>query len=131
MTSLIGVLCVGAVGRQWITFCYIVERLIGCGALSINSSGFLGSPLVRCQIFSLAGGIGWGKRSSHIWNLVPLCLMWYIWGERNRQTFENLNRPDDQMLALFSGSLFDWVKTWGLTSSDSLPLFLSSLLLCS
>ena len=32
-----------------------------------------------------------------------------------------------QMLALFSGALFDWARAWGLTSSDSLPLFLSSL----
>ena len=31
------------------------------------------------------------------------------------------------MLALYSGSLFDWARVWGLTSSDSLPLFLSSL----
>ena len=30
------------------------------------------------------------------------------------------------MLALFSSSLFDWARAWGLTSSDSLPLFLSS-----
>ena len=47
MTSLISVLCVGAVGRQWIIRCYIVERLIGCGALSIEPLGFHGSPLVR------------------------------------------------------------------------------------
>ena len=39
----------------------IVERLIGCGALSIESLGFHGSPLVQCQIFFLAGGIGWGS----------------------------------------------------------------------
>ena len=31
-------------------------------------------------------------------------------------------------IASFSGSLFDWSRAWGLTSSDSLPLFLSSLL---
>ena len=35
---------------------------------------------------------------------------------------------DDQLLASFSGSLFDWSRTWGLTSSDSLTLFFSSLL---
>ena len=46
MTSLIGVLCVSVVGRQWITCCYIVERLFGCGVLSIESLGFHGSPLV-------------------------------------------------------------------------------------
>ena len=61
MISLIGVLCVGVVGRQWITCCYIVEILIGSGALSIEFFGFNGSSLVRCQIFFLAGGIGWGS----------------------------------------------------------------------
>ena len=115
MTSLIGVLCVVVVGRQWITCCYIVVRLIGCGVLSIEPLGFLGSPLVGCLIFLLASGIGWGN----------------IWRERNRRTFEDLDRFDDQMLALFSSSLFDWARTWGLTSSDSHPLFLSSLLLCN
>ena len=61
MTLLIGVLCVDVVGRQWITCCYIVERFISYGALSIEFLGFNGSPLVRCQIFFLAGGIGWGS----------------------------------------------------------------------
>ena len=35
---------------------------------------------------------------------------------------------DDQLLASFSGFLFDWSRAWGLTFSDSLPSFLSSLL---
>ena len=48
--------------------------------------------------------------------------------ERNRQTFEDLDKSDDQLLALFTGSLFDWSRAWGLTSSDSIPMFLSSLL---
>ena len=30
------------------------------------------------------------KHSSDIWNLVPLCLMWTVWRERNRLTFEDL-----------------------------------------
>ena len=71
-----------------------------------------------------------GKHSSSIWNLVPLCLMWCIWRECNRQTFEDLDWSEDQLLALFSGSFFDWARAWGLTTSDSIPLFLSSLLLC-
>ena len=68
-----------------------------------------------------------GKNASYIWNIVPICLMWCIWREHNWRTFEDLDRSEDQMLALFSGSLFDWARAWGLTSSDSLPLFLSSL----
>ena len=72
-----------------------------------------------------------GKHSSNIWNLVPLCLMWCIWRERNQWTFENLDRSDDQMLAFFTGSLFYWPRAWRLTSSDSLSSFLSSLFLCN
>ena len=41
---------------------------------------------------------------------------------------EDMESSDDQLLAFFSGSLFDWSRAWGLTSSDSLPIFLSSLL---
>ena len=76
----------------------------------------------------LFGWWNWlGKHSSQIWNLVPLCILWFIWKERNRRTFEDLDSSSDQMLASFSGTLFDWSRAWGLTSSDSLPSFLCSL----
>ena len=68
-----------------------------------------------------------GKHSSQIWNLVPLCILWCIWKERNRWTFEDLYSSGDQMFASFSGTLFDWSQAWGFTTSDSLPSFLSSL----
>ena len=58
---LTGALYVVAVVRQWIICCYIVERLIGCGALSLGFLGFHGFPHVRCLIFILVGGIGWGS----------------------------------------------------------------------
>ena len=67
------------------------------------------------------------KHSSQIWNLVPLCILWCIWKERNQRTFEDLDSSGDQMLASFSGTLFDWSPAWGLMTSDSLPSFLSSL----
>ena len=69
-----------------------------------------------------------GKDLSSIWNLAPLCLMWCLWRERNRRTFEDMDSLEDQLLASFNGTLFDWSRTWRLTSSDSLPIFLSSLL---
>ena len=34
--------------------------------------------------------------------------MWCIWKECNQWTFEDLDRSDDQLLALFTGSLYDW-----------------------
>ena len=66
LTSLTGVLCVVVVGRPWIICCYIVERLISCGALSLEFLRFHGSPNVRCQIFFLIGGIGWDAFISHL-----------------------------------------------------------------
>ena len=87
------------------------------------------SRTVQDCLFSLWNWLR--KLSSNIWNLVPLCLMWCIWKDRNRQTFEDLDRSEDQLLALFAGSLFDWAGARGLTSSDSIPFFFSPLLLCN
>ena len=85
--------------------------------------------LPRSIADTLFGWWNWpGKHMSSIWNLAPLCLMWCLWRERNRRTFEDMESSNDQLLASFSGSLFDWSRAWGLTSSDSLPLFLNSLL---
>ena len=80
----------------------------------------------------LFGWWNWlGKHSSIIWNLALMCLMWTIWRECNPWTFEDLDRSDDQLLAFFTGSLFDWSKAWGLTSSESISLFLSSSIFAS
>ena len=111
--------------------------LLHCGkAHRLWSSVFrtFGIPWVLSRSVAdfLFGWWNWlGKHSSNIWNLVSLCLMWCIWKEHNRQTFEDLDRSDDQLLASFTDSFFDWFRVWGLTSSLSLPLFLSSFFLCN
>ena len=85
--------------------------------------------LPRSIADTLFGWWNWlGKHSSRMWNLVPLCLMWCLWREWNWRTFEDMESSDDQLLASFSGSLSAWSRAWGLISSDSLPMFLSSLL---
>ena len=48
-----------------------------------------------------------GKQCLNIWNLVPHCVMWIIWGERNSHIFEDMELNGDQLLALFAGTLFD------------------------
>ena len=88
--------------------------------------------LPRAGFDLIFGWRNWlGKHLSDIWNLVPLCLLWCIWRERNRCTFEDVDSSDDQLLASFSGYWFDCSRTWGLTSCDSIPLFISSLLFCN
>jgi hypothetical protein len=67
-----------------------------------------------------------GKRSSGVWNLIPSCLMWTIWRERNKRTFENMETPLAKIIEIFFVSLFDWSRAWGLTSSTSVGEFLES-----
>ncbi len=76
----------------------------------------------------LFGWWNWfGKHSSQVWNLVPHCLMWTIWWERNCCTFENIDHSVGRIIETLFRTLFDWVRAWGLTSSCSVGEFLESL----
>ena len=68
-----------------------------------------------------------GKRSLGVWNLIPSCLMWIIWRERNNRTFENMESPVAKVIEMFFATLFDWSRARGLTSSLSIGEFLASL----
>ena len=116
--------CCGETVDHLLLHCENADHL-WCFAFKIFGISWGPSRMVSDLLFSWWNWLG--KHSSYIWNLVPLCLMWCIWNERNRWTFEDLDRSKDHLLDIFSGSLFDWARAWGLTSSDSLALFLSSL----
>ena len=47
------------------------------------------------------------KFSSNVWNLVPHCVMWIIWRERNNCIFEDLVLSGDKLLEFFATTLFD------------------------
>ena len=79
------------------------------------------SRTVADLVFSWWNGLGW--HSSDIWNLVPLCLMWIVWKERNRRTFEDLSSSDSQFLDCFPITLFDWSRAWGFTTSSNVVDF--------
>uniref|UniRef100_A0A2N9IQI4 Protein farnesyltransferase/geranylgeranyltransferase type-1 subunit alpha n=1 Tax=Fagus sylvatica TaxID=28930 RepID=A0A2N9IQI4_FAGSY len=61
----------------------------------------------------LAGWHNWfGRRSSAVWNLAPLYVMWSLWKERNRRIFEDLEKPFSHLQEQFSGLLFDCSRRW-------------------
>ena len=43
-----------------------------------------------------------------------------IWRDWNRCTFEDMKWPGGAAPSIFMGTLFDWSRAWGLTSSDSI-----------
>lgn len=45
-----------------------------------------------------------------IWRLVPHCLMWCIWQERNAQSFEGCERSTLEFKSFFFYTLLDWAR---------------------
>ena len=41
-----------------------------------------------------------GKFNSDIWNMVPGCLMWIVWTERNRRSFKDTKKSLVHLQAL-------------------------------
>ena len=75
----------------------------------------------------LLGWYNWyGRHSSDVWNLVPHCLMWSVWQERNRRIFEDSEKSSSSLQEQFSGLLFYCSRTWGFTEASSLPDFVAS-----
>ena len=69
----------------------------------------------------------WIVWKSNIWNLIPGCLMWIVWLEQNRCSFENMEKTLDELKVLSQRSLFEWSRCWGFIESSSLLDFLFSL----
>ena len=68
-----------------------------------------------------------GYYALDVWNMVPGCLMWVVWLERNRRSFEALERTLDQLQALSQNTLFEWAKCWGYSNCSSALKFFSTL----
>jgi hypothetical protein len=48
------------------------------------------------------------QRSAVIWKMVPTCILWCVWKERNDRCFEDLERSLEEILASFFHTLYLW-----------------------
>jgi hypothetical protein len=107
--------------------------LIHCPVVSLLWSWILGvfgiswvlPQTVAELLFSWWNGLG--RHSSDVWNLVPLCLMWSVWKERNSRTFEDVSSTDIQLQDCLASSLFEWSKVSGYSTSLTITAFISAL----
>ena len=64
-----------------------------------------------------------GNRGRHssilIWKMIPHCLVWCIWRERNSCHFEDSERSIPELKMFFFHTLFDWVAGLGAFSIHS------------
>jgi hypothetical protein len=74
---------------------------------------------------------GGRPRSAVAWKMVPHCIMWCIWSERNERFFEDSERSLEDLLHFFFSTLFTWTAAWldpiVITFSDFISLFSSPL----
>jgi hypothetical protein len=75
----------------------------------------------------LVGGIGLENTLQKFIILSLHVLCGHLWRERNNRTFENVEHSVGQVIEFCMGSLFDWAKAWGRTTSTSIGGFLESL----
>jgi hypothetical protein len=51
-------------------------------------------------------------RSAAVWKMVPTCIFWTIWRERNNKSFEDLERSLDDIIFSFFHSLCLWTAAF-------------------
>ena len=84
----------------------VAHLLLHCDVtfgLWVKAFDIFGTHWVMGRVVAdLSGWWNWlGKQCSDIWNLVPLCLTWTVWKERNRCTFENMELTRDDLANIF------------------------------
>jgi hypothetical protein len=50
-------------------------------------------------------------RSVVVWKMLPTCLFWCLWQERNNRCFEDLERSFEDILSLCFHTLYLWTVT--------------------
>jgi hypothetical protein len=51
-------------------------------------------------------------RSAAIWKMLPICIFWCVWKERNLRCFEDLESSIDDILASFFHTLYLWTMAF-------------------
>jgi hypothetical protein len=64
--------------------------------------------------------------SATSWKMVPICLFWCIWRERNLRCFENLESSLEEVIELFLHTLYVWSMAYLYPLSISFAEFLAS-----
>jgi hypothetical protein len=71
--------------------------------------------------------VGGRPGSAVVWKMVPLCIIWCLWSERNVRFFEDTERSMVHLLHFFLTTLFTWMEAWLALLVISFYDFLSSL----
>ena len=77
------------------------------------------SDLLSCWL----DGVG---QRSELWRIVPHCVMWTLWRERNARLFENVEQPLQRLCTGMFRYLLDWAVGAGVTHFTCISDILAS-----
>jgi hypothetical protein len=52
------------------------------------------------------------SRSAAVWKMVPICILWCVWNERNLKCFEDLENSMENFVASFFHTLYLWTEAF-------------------
>jgi hypothetical protein len=52
------------------------------------------------------------SRSAVVWKMVPICILWCVWEERNFRCFEDLENSMEDIVASFFLMLYLWTEAF-------------------
>jgi hypothetical protein len=65
------------------------------------------------------GSLG-NSEAEKVWKMIPHCIMWCLWRERNDRTFNGVEKSIPALKFYFLHTLLDWSKASHLDFSSSL-----------
>ncbi|KAG5595378.1 hypothetical protein H5410_036610 [Solanum commersonii] len=65
-----------------------------------------------------------GKSFKRIWSLIPACILWCIWTERNQRCFDGISMVDHALKIKCLVNLFSWVNFTPAKSEGKLRIIL-------
>ena len=66
------------------------------------------------------------QKAGDIWRLIPHCIMWCLWRERNARCFEDCEMPIQDLKNFVLNTLWKWAAAQGLVSGSSLLDFIDT-----
>jgi len=87
-----------------------VARVLWYAILSRFSLSWV-MPLWVIDLFA-CWWTGGRSRSAVVWKMVPCCLMWCLWRERNDRQFEDKERTIEELISFFLHSLYSWTTAY-------------------
>jgi len=58
------------------------------------------------------------SKSAAVWKMVPICILWCVWKERNTRCFEDLENSMENIVASFLHLLYLWTIVKGCRTSN-------------